>query len=79
MLVMCSIHITVEEKLVLTAGRDGGLQNMEVHGLMKLRLSDDRVGRIKLCAVNNDTKGIQIQVTALMLRILFDCVLIQDI
>lgn len=61
--VNCSVHVTVEEKLVLTAGRDGGLQNMEVHGIMKLRLADDRVGRVKLCTICNDTKGIQIQVS----------------
>lgn len=56
-----SVHLSIEEKMVLTAGRDGGLQNMEVHGIMKLKVAEDRVGRIKVCSVNNDTKGIQIQ------------------
>jgi len=56
-----SIHLLIEEKMVLSAGRDGGLQNMEVHGIMKLRVSEDRVSRIKVSTLNNDTKGIQIQ------------------
>jgi len=56
-----SVHLLTEEKLVLTAGRDGGLQNMEVHGILKLKVSDDKVARIKVFTVNNDTKGIQIQ------------------
>ena len=61
---MCSVHLSIEEKLVLTAGRDGGLQNMELHGIMKLRVAEDRVSRIKVCTINNDRKGIQIQVGA---------------
>lgn len=56
-----SIHLLTEEKLVLTAGRDGGLQNMEVHGILKLKVSTDKVARVKVCTINNDTKGIQIQ------------------
>ena len=75
-----SVHIVVEEKLVLTAGRDGGLQNMEIHGIMKLRVADDRMGRVKVCVNNNDNKGIQIQVGLsvwgweyFILRLVFFC------
>lgn len=56
-----SVHLIVEEKMVLMAGRDGGLQNMEVHGIMKLSVADEKVARIKVITVNNDNKGIQIQ------------------
>ena len=62
---VCSVHVLIEEKLVLTAGRDGGLQNMEIHGLMKLRVTEDRVSRIKICTTNSDSRGIQIQVCLL--------------
>ena len=59
---VCSVHIRVEEKISLTAGRDGGLQNLEIHGLVQLRITDEQFGRIKLGINNKDTKGIQIQV-----------------
>lgn len=56
-----SVHLRIEEKISLTAGRDGGLQNLEVHGLITLRITDEKFGRIKLHVDNNDTKGIQLQ------------------
>ena len=60
---MRSVHIRVEEKMTLTAGRDGGLQNLDVHGLLTLRISDEKFGRIKLGVANNDDKGAQLQVS----------------
>lgn len=51
-----------EEKLSLTIGRDGGLQNLEVHGLISLKITDENYGRIKVLTANNDKKGIQLQV-----------------
>ncbi|KAH9514885.1 Coatomer subunit delta [Bulinus truncatus] len=56
-----SVHLVVEEKISLTAGRDGGLQNMEVHGMLKLRVNDEKTSKIKVMITNNDTKGIQLQ------------------
>ncbi|BFZ14412.1 hypothetical protein BsWGS_17451 [Bradybaena similaris] len=55
------VHLVVEEKISLTAGRDGGLQNMEVHGMLRLRVNDDKAGRVKVLLTNSDTKGIQLQ------------------
>ena len=52
----------MEEKLTLTAGREGGLQNLEVHGMVTLKISSDKFGRIKVAVRNNDNKGIQLQV-----------------
>ena len=46
----------------LSAGRDGGLQNLEVHGLLTLRITDEKFGRVKVLVNNNDNKGIQVQV-----------------
>ncbi|ESO83359.1 hypothetical protein LOTGIDRAFT_236678 [Lottia gigantea] len=55
------VHITVEEKISVTAGRDGGLQNLEVHGIVQLKINDDKFGRIKLAVQNNDGRNVQIQ------------------
>ena len=57
-----SVHMKVEEKITLTCGRDGGLQNMELHGMIMLRISDDKFGRIRLHVENEDKKGVQLQV-----------------
>ncbi|XP_064595608.1 coatomer subunit delta-like [Liolophura sinensis] len=56
-----SIHIRVEEKISVSAGRDGGLQNLEVHGLITLKISEDKMARVRIGLSNNDTKGIQLQ------------------
>ena len=57
-----SVHIRLEEKIALTGNRDGGLQNLEIHGLITLKITDEKLGRIKLGIENNDNKGIQLQV-----------------
>lgn len=59
---LSSVHLRVEEKISLTSGRDGGLQNMEVLGMVTLRVTDDKNGRIRLIINNNDNKGLQLQV-----------------
>jgi hypothetical protein len=56
------VSLKQEEKLSLTIGRDGGLQNLEVHGLISLKITDENYGRIKVLTANNDKKGIQLQV-----------------
>ncbi|KAM9768022.1 coatomer subunit delta isoform 2-T2 [Dama dama] len=56
-----SVHMKIEEKITLTCGRDGGLQNMELHGMIMLRISDDKFGRIRLHVENEDKKGVQLQ------------------
>ena len=33
-----SVHLKIEEKIQVIAGRDGGLQNMEVIGMVTLRV-----------------------------------------
>jgi len=52
----------MEEKITLTAGREGGLQNLEIHGLATLKISNEKFGRVKVAMRNNDTKGVQLQV-----------------
>ncbi|XP_065888484.1 coatomer subunit delta-like [Dysidea avara] len=56
-----SVHLTVNEKLVVTAGRDGGLQNMEVLGMMQLRVTDPQCGCILIAIDNQDDRPIQFQ------------------
>lgn len=56
-----SIHIRLEEKIALTAGREGGLHNLEIHGLATLKITNDRFGRVKIAFLNGDSKGIQLQ------------------
>ncbi|GAA6103326.1 archain 1a isoform X1 [Tachysurus ichikawai] len=56
-----SVHLRIEEKITLTCGRDGGLQNMEVLGMIILRVSDEKNGRIRLLINNGDKRGVQLQ------------------
>jgi len=56
-----AVHVTLEEKIILTAGRDGGLQSMEVLGLLTLRVQEERVGRVRLELQNTENKAIQLQ------------------
>lgn len=58
---MDEVHMRQEEKLMLRVGRDGGLQTFELHGLITLRISDEKWGRIRVVLENKDTRGIQLQ------------------
>lgn len=51
----------MEEKIMVTANRDGGLESMEVSGMLTLRISEEAFGRIKLQLANTNNKGIQLQ------------------
>lgn len=56
-----SVHMKIEEKMTMLCGRDGGLQNLEVHGMITLRVTDEKFGRIRIYVDNEDKKGIQLQ------------------
>lgn len=56
-----SVHCRINEKLSLNAGRDGGLQNMEVSGIVMLRITDPAFLKILIDVENNDDKGFQMQ------------------
>uniref|UniRef100_A0A8B9NL18 Coatomer subunit delta n=1 Tax=Accipiter nisus TaxID=211598 RepID=A0A8B9NL18_9AVES len=58
---MESVHMKIEEKISLTCGRDGGLQNMELHGMIMLHISDEKFARIRLHVENEDKRGVQLQ------------------
>ncbi|XP_014664925.1 PREDICTED: coatomer subunit delta-like [Priapulus caudatus] len=55
------VHMRIEEKISLSAGRDGGLQNMEVLGIIMLQISDEHCNRIRVKIDNKDNKGVQLQ------------------
>jgi len=55
------VHLRQEERLNVRVGRDGGLQNFELHGLVTLYISDEKWGRIRVQVENSDTRGIQLQ------------------
>ena len=59
----CSIHVRTEEKFIMTASRDGGLQNLEVHGMITLRITDETKGRVKVVLNQGDMKNVQLQVS----------------
>ena len=56
-----AVHVALEEKLLLSAGRDGGLQSMELLGLLTLRVQEESVGRVRLQLCNTENKAIQLQ------------------
>jgi len=56
------VHIRIEEKTILTAGREGGLQSMEVLGMLSLRISDINCSKLKILMNNDsDKQGVQVQ------------------
>lgn len=59
---LSSVHMKIEEKISLTCGRDGGLQNMELHGMIMLRIQDEKFARIRIHVENEDKQGVQLQV-----------------
>ena len=55
------IHLRQEEKLSVRVGRDGGLQQFELHGLVTLKITDEKWGKIRVKLDNQDTRGVQLQ------------------
>lgn len=58
---MDDVHLRMEDKVVIRVGRDGGLQTFELSGLLSLRISNEKYGRIKVLLDNADQRGIQLQ------------------
>ena len=46
----------------LVAGRDGGLQNMEVLGMIMLRVTEPDMARIRIAMDNREDRAVQFQV-----------------
>lgn len=56
-----SVHLRLQEKLMVRLGRDGGIQQFELHGLTTLHIRDDRWTRIRVHLENHNNHGIQLQ------------------
>ena len=60
----------MSEKLTLVAGRDGGLQNMEILGLIMLRIADPEYGKVKVLLENSEKRAVQFQVSSALFYVL---------
>lgn len=58
---MEGVHLKVEDKLTMQIGRDGGLQQFELIGLLTLRITDEKFGRVRVKIANEDKQGVQMQ------------------
>merc|ERR1712117_215640 len=56
-----SVHIKLEEKMTVVARRDGGLETMEMHGQLTMRITDESFGRIKLQLKGHTNELVQLQ------------------
>ncbi|CEP09603.1 hypothetical protein [Parasitella parasitica] len=54
-----SVHIDIEERVSVTANKDGGLEQMEVRGVLTLKIADPASARIKLALKADDDASIQ--------------------
>lgn len=56
-----SVHIKREEKMWLTVSRHGGLQNLEVRGIVQLKVTDAENAKLAILLDNSDQMGFQLQ------------------
>jgi len=52
-----AIHIRIEEKISLTANRDGGCDDFTLTGMMMLKITDEESSKIKVKLNKNDTRA----------------------
>ena len=57
-----SVHLKQEEKLSVRCGRDGGVESLEVLGMIMLRVKSEEFGRIVVAVDNKESRNIQLQV-----------------
>ncbi|CAF1198342.1 unnamed protein product [Adineta steineri] len=55
------VHLKQEEKITVSCTRDGGVENLEVHGMIMLRVKSEEYGRIIVAVKNKETRNIQLQ------------------
>ncbi|KRZ29153.1 Coatomer subunit delta [Trichinella pseudospiralis] len=56
-----NVHVKCEEKLSVAIKRDGGMENLDVHGQLSLYIKNEDFSRIMVKVVNNDKSGAQLQ------------------
>ncbi len=59
---LLSVHLKQEEKLTLRCSRDGGVESLEVHGMIMLRVKSEEYGRVLVAVDNKESRNIQLQV-----------------
>jgi coatomer subunit delta len=57
----------MDEKITLTCGKDGGVQNLEVLGMLSVRLASEEEGKIRVAIRNGDSRNLQLQVFVFVL------------
>lgn len=57
-----SVHLKQEEKLTVRCGRDGGVETLEVLGMIMLRVKSEDFGRVLVAVDNREKRNIQLQV-----------------
>lgn len=55
------VHLKVDEKVSMTCGKDGGVQNLEVLGVLFVRVAGEEDGKIRVALRNNDTRNLLLQ------------------
>lgn len=63
---LCSVHLKLAEKVTLVAGKDGGVQNLEVLGILYLKITDPALGNVVVAVRHNEDKQVQFQVLSQM-------------
>jgi len=61
-LIFLSVHLKQEEKLTIRCSRDGGVETLEVHGMIMLRVKSEEYGRVLVAIDNKESRNIQLQV-----------------
>lgn len=57
-----SVHVWIEERVSVAANRDGGLEQMEVRGVLTLRVGDAANARVRLTLQAADDPAINFKV-----------------
>lgn len=55
------VHLKSEEKLLVRLGRDGGVQQFELSGLITLHIGNEKWSRIRVLLENQYMRGVQLQ------------------
>lgn len=60
--IFSSVHVSIEERVSLAANKDGGLEQMEVRGVLTLRVGDASNARLRLSLQTADDPAINFKV-----------------
>lgn len=59
----CSVHTRIEEKITCVASRGGGVESLEVLGILHLLVSDSANEKIAVKVTYDNSKGAQMNVS----------------